>query len=156
MNAISKFFVSVVFGCVVMTSSEGRAEMRTFLMSCAYGAGIGAIAGLTSLAFSESPGNNLGTIARGASIGLYVGMGVGYYLSTDGFGGRGTTRPALRMHDDDFSFLQSQPERELETKTVATQDGQITSMPVVALLPNPDLRGNRSADLFVGYRFAIP
>lgn len=56
------------------------APMRTFLTSCAYGAGAGAVVGLTALAFSDRPSENLSSVVRGASLGLYVGMGVGLYL----------------------------------------------------------------------------
>lgn len=54
-------------------------ELREFLMSCAYGAGIGALAGTTLLAFSDKPSENLNSIARGASLGLYAGAAVGLY-----------------------------------------------------------------------------
>lgn len=56
--------------------------MRTFLMSCAYGTGAGAVVGLTTLAFSDRPSENLSQVAKGASLGLYVGMGVGLYLAS--------------------------------------------------------------------------
>ncbi|PWU15375.1 MAG: hypothetical protein C5B49_11840 [Bdellovibrio sp.] len=63
-----------------------RAEagpMKTFLVSCAYGTGIGALLGVTALAFNDQPSKNLNFISRGASLGLYAGMGVGYYLSRE-------------------------------------------------------------------------
>lgn len=67
---------------VLLTASSASASpMRTFLVSCAYGAGAGAAVGLTSLAFSDKPSENLSTVARGASLGLYVGIGVGLYLA---------------------------------------------------------------------------
>ena len=55
-------------------------DLRTFLTVSAYGTGIGALAGVTALAFSEKPSENLNLVTRGASLGLYVGMGVGLYM----------------------------------------------------------------------------
>ncbi|MBX3019439.1 MAG: hypothetical protein KF767_16250 [Bdellovibrionaceae bacterium] len=66
---------------VCLTTPAFASPMRTFLVSCAYGAGAGAVVGLTSLAFSDKPSENLSTVARGASLGLYVGIGVGLYLA---------------------------------------------------------------------------
>ena len=39
----------------------------------------GALLGAASLALTESPGDNLRNIAMGASIGLYLGIGIGVY-----------------------------------------------------------------------------
>lgn len=55
-------------------------ELRTVLMSSAYGAGAGALVGVTALAFSDNPGQNLNLVARGASLGLYAGLAVGIYM----------------------------------------------------------------------------
>lgn len=52
---------------------------REFIMSCTYGVLAGTLVGAASLAFTEKPGDNLQRIARGASIGLYVGIGLGLY-----------------------------------------------------------------------------
>ena len=49
-------------------------------MSCAYGTGIGAGAGLISLAFTDDPGSKVSNVARGASLGLYAGIAMGLYL----------------------------------------------------------------------------
>lgn len=73
-------FTALVFS-LLMAAQAVASPMRTFLMSCAYGAGTGAVVGLTSLAFSDKPTENLSTVARGASLGLYVGIGVGLYLA---------------------------------------------------------------------------
>jgi hypothetical protein len=53
--------------------------MKDFLKSCAYGTASGAVVGLVSLAFTEDPSSKTSNIARGASIGLYVGVAVGIY-----------------------------------------------------------------------------
>lgn len=65
---------------VLWAQVSAATPMRTFLTSCAYGAGAGALAGVTALAFSDRPSENLSSVARGASLGLYVGMGVGLYM----------------------------------------------------------------------------
>lgn len=66
-------------GFGLSTPRAQAAELREFLMSCVYGAGIGALAGTTLLAFSDKPSENLNSIARGASLGLYAGAAVGLY-----------------------------------------------------------------------------
>lgn len=62
-----------------MTPAAHASEMSYFLKSCAYGAAGGAIIGLASVALSEDPDANKGNIARGASLGLYAGIGLGLY-----------------------------------------------------------------------------
>jgi drug/metabolite transporter (DMT)-like permease len=54
-------------------------NMTIFLKSCAYGTAAGAILGLASLAISENPDNKMNNVARGASLGLYAGIGFGLY-----------------------------------------------------------------------------
>lgn len=51
-------------------------------MASAYGTAAGALIGVASLAFTEDPGSKLNNIARGASLGLYAGMGLGLYLGS--------------------------------------------------------------------------
>lgn len=48
-------------------------------MSCTYGVLAGTLVGAASLAFVDKPGDNLQRVARGASLGLYAGIGLGYY-----------------------------------------------------------------------------
>lgn len=55
-------------------------SMNTFLTSCAYGTAGGAVLGLASLAFSEDPGGKVSSVAKGASLGLYFGIAMGFYL----------------------------------------------------------------------------
>lgn len=54
-------------------------ELPFFVQSCMYGAMGGAVAGTAALAFSDRPSQSLGHIARGASIGLYIGAIYGAY-----------------------------------------------------------------------------
>ena len=53
-------------------------EMKLFIKSCTYGILAGTLVGAATLAFTSQPGENLNNIARGASLGLYTGMIIGY------------------------------------------------------------------------------
>lgn len=65
---------------LVLSSASGRAEtMKNFLLSCAYGTAAGAVVGLASVALSDKPSDNSMNIARGASLGLYAGIGFGIF-----------------------------------------------------------------------------
>lgn len=44
-----------------------------------YGTATGALLGMASLAFVGDPAGSMGNIARGASLGLYAGIGIGFY-----------------------------------------------------------------------------
>ncbi len=52
---------------------------REFIMSCTYGVLAGTLVGAATLAFTKSPADNLQNVARGASLGLYAGIGLGFY-----------------------------------------------------------------------------
>ena len=54
---------------------------KEFIMSCTYGVLAGTLVGAASLAFVDRPSENLQSIARGASLGLYLGVGLGYYTA---------------------------------------------------------------------------
>lgn len=73
----------VVVAFVVMGLSfqaQAESKMKVFLNSCALGIGVGALIGVASMAISEDPGSKLNQVARGASYGLYAGIGLGAYL----------------------------------------------------------------------------
>ncbi len=53
---------------------------REFLMSCTYGVLAGTLVGAASLAFTKKPNENMGIVARGASLGLYTGILLGIYV----------------------------------------------------------------------------
>jgi hypothetical protein len=65
---------------VVTLSAQANPE-REFIMSCTYGVLAGTLVGAASLAFVDQPGDNLQYVARGASIGLYLGIGLGVYTA---------------------------------------------------------------------------
>ena len=71
----------LVISVMMMPAKAKASEMRTFLLSCAYGTVIGAAVGLATVAISDDPGSKSQNIARGASIGLYAGIGLGIYLN---------------------------------------------------------------------------
>jgi hypothetical protein len=60
-------------------SSLAIDNMTIFLKSCAYGTAAGAMLGLATLATSENPSGKMSNVARGASLGLYAGIGFGLY-----------------------------------------------------------------------------
>ena len=77
--------ISLVVGLVMFGAPEAKAAAvspgREFIMSCTYGVMAGTLVGAATLAFSSSPANNLQNVARGASIGLYLGIVLGYYTA---------------------------------------------------------------------------
>ena len=57
----------------------GASALSHFLRRCAIGAGTGAVLGVVSLALTDRPGEAVGNIAKGASLGLYAGIAYGFY-----------------------------------------------------------------------------
>lgn len=71
-----------LFVLILFSGLFARAEAsqeKEFIMSCTYGVLAGTLVGAASLAFISNPGDHLQTVARGASLGLYVGIGLGIY-----------------------------------------------------------------------------
>lgn len=58
-----------------------KAVSREIITSATYGVLAGTIVGSATLAFTENPGDNLSRIARGASLGLYAGLILGFYVT---------------------------------------------------------------------------
>lgn len=71
--------VCLIFSFLSVQSARAD-QMKEFLMSCAYGTAAGALVGVATLAFTDDPGSHMNNIARGASLGLYAGIGMGLYL----------------------------------------------------------------------------
>ena len=63
----------------VFSSSAFGQDLKQFLKSCGYGTLAGAGLGIASLVFEKKPNESYGNIARGASFGLYGGIGYGIY-----------------------------------------------------------------------------
>lgn len=78
-----KILVLSVSLVTVVSPQSKASEIRTILTASAYGAGAGALVGLTALTFSDSPSQNISLVTRGASLGLYVGLAVGIYMATN-------------------------------------------------------------------------
>ena len=55
-------------------------QTKEFMTACTYGVLAGTLVGAATLAFEKRPGDNLQRVARGASIGLYLGIGLGFYV----------------------------------------------------------------------------
>ena len=53
---------------------------KDFIKACTFGVLTGTLVGAASLAFEDQPGENLQQVARGASLGLYLGIGLGLYI----------------------------------------------------------------------------
>lgn len=78
----------VLFGLISVLSFPQRSHSmgKEFVTSCTYGVIAGTIVGAATLAFSQNPGDKLHRISRGASLGLYAGIMLGFYV-TYGVGG---------------------------------------------------------------------
>ncbi len=75
-------FLPIIIAALVLTVPSRKAYASPegeFLLSCTYGVLAGTLVGAASLAFVDRPGDNLQHVARGASIGLYLGIGLGVY-----------------------------------------------------------------------------
>lgn len=69
----SALFISIIF-TTFSVHSEETSRLYKFTYRSLAGAGIGAGAGLASLAISDNPSGNINNVARGASLGLYGGI----------------------------------------------------------------------------------
>jgi hypothetical protein len=76
LKSLSIILISISFSYQAQATPE-----REFIMSCTYGVLAGTLVGAASLAFIDKPGDNLQRVARGASLGLYVGIGLGFYTA---------------------------------------------------------------------------
>jgi hypothetical protein len=73
--------VTLIMLLVFLAAKPAMAsEGQQFFTTVVYGTVAGALVGVATLAFASDPGDNLMNIARGASLGLYVGIGLGAYL----------------------------------------------------------------------------
>ncbi len=73
------FSIIVALSFLSFSADAQASSEREFIMSCTYGVLAGTMVGAASLAFVDRPGENLQQVARGASIGLYMGIGLGIY-----------------------------------------------------------------------------
>lgn len=81
MKRLAKFFLcSLLISQLCGQTARADSSMREFVMSCTYGVMAGTLVGAALLAFTDQPGENLGKVARGASLGLYTGILLGFYV----------------------------------------------------------------------------
>jgi hypothetical protein len=73
------FFAQVLLVAILFSEVTQASALSQFLQNCAYGTGIGAVLGVVSLALTDKPGDSVGNIAKGASLGLYGGIAYGFY-----------------------------------------------------------------------------
>ncbi|MEQ1664587.1 MAG: hypothetical protein ABL927_04345 [Bdellovibrionales bacterium] len=73
--------LSIILLSISVSYQAQATPEREFIMSCTYGVLAGTLVGAASLAFIDKPGDNLQRVARGASLGLYVGIGLGFYTA---------------------------------------------------------------------------
>lgn len=75
----------LVLGCTLLVQfgyqSSAKALGKEFMTSATYGVIAGTIVGAATLAFTENPGDKLYRISRGASLGLYAGILLGFYVT---------------------------------------------------------------------------
>lgn len=77
---LKKLVVLIMVGMFGFLSPARADSAREFMLSCSYGVLAGTLVGAATLAFSDRPGDNLNRVARGASIGLYAGILLGFYV----------------------------------------------------------------------------
>lgn len=75
-----KRLLAIFFALSLPAAHAADNTGREFMMSCTYGVLAGTLVGAASLAFTSRPGDNLNKVARGASLGLYTGILLGFYV----------------------------------------------------------------------------
>lgn len=81
------FTIVLCLSVLFQTQASHANQARSFIRACTFGVLTGALVGTAMLAFEDQPGENLQQIARGASLGLYVGIGLGLWVMYGNPGG---------------------------------------------------------------------
>lgn len=121
--------MAMVISFQLFSSVAKAAELRDFLMSCAYGTAAGALVGLATLAFSEDPSKNFSNVAKGASLGLYAGIGMGLYMIY----GETSSSAVATLSSGDLS-VKSSPF--IVEKTKKKDSASVLSIPTLAIIPH--------------------
>lgn len=95
---LSGFLTIFITGIVFVSPYQAKALGKEFVTSATYGVIAGTIVGAATLAFTQNPGDKLNRIARGASIGLYAGILLGFYVT---YGVSGGEEEALYLNGVD-------------------------------------------------------
>lgn len=77
---MKRLYKVLALSVFVISFNVKATPQKEFIMSCTYGVLAGTLVGAATLAFEEQPGENLNKVARGASLGLYLGMALGAYV----------------------------------------------------------------------------
>ncbi len=85
-----------------MPTTAKADDTRDFVMSCTYGVLAGTLVGAASLSFTNKPGDKLYRIARGASLGLYAGIILGWYVTSLDEAGAG----GYQEEDEDYGVIE--------------------------------------------------
>lgn len=112
---------ALIFSILVSIATPLRAQAddtRDFVMSCTYGVLAGTLVGAASLSFTNKPGDKLYRIARGASLGLYAGIFLGWYVTSLG------DEPAggYQEEDEDYGFIE---EPTLQVYPLVSESGDV-------------------------------
>ncbi|UOF01923.1 hypothetical protein [Bdellovibrio reynosensis] len=98
---------------ILIFAQTGHAQgLKTFLKSCGWGTVIGATAGVVSLAFTDKPSESWGNVSKGASLGLYAGIGYGLYNAN--------SQPAVTHQEPDFAIIPSFEDGKLQGVSVTS------------------------------------
>lgn len=120
----------LVLPLILVSPQKATAEpMREFILSCSYGVLAGTLVGAATLAFSDKPGDNLDSVARGASIGLYAGMLLGAYVVY-----------GVPSSDDELYMQQltdSSSSDDSENSKPSPYSGKVSSISARALMQEP-------------------
>lgn len=76
---MKKAILSILAVIMFSSSTVLAQDLKEFLKTSGWGLLGGATLGVVSLAFSDKPSESWNNVARGASLGLYAGIGYGLY-----------------------------------------------------------------------------
>ena len=75
-------YIKFLFIIIVFFGYNSQASrVKEVVTSATYGVMAGSLVGAAALAFTSQPGDNLQMVARGASLGLYLGITLGLYVA---------------------------------------------------------------------------
>ena len=75
-------FIKTLFILILFVGFNAQASrVKEIVTSATYGVMAGSLVGAAALAFTNQPGDNLQMVARGASLGLYLGIALGLYVA---------------------------------------------------------------------------
>ena len=118
MKAIRSALIFSILLSLVAPQKAQADDTRDFVMSCTYGVLAGTLVGAASLSFTDKPGDKLYRIARGASLGLYAGIFLGWYITSLDDEGGGYQDD----EDEDYGLMK---EPELQVYPLLSESGSL-------------------------------